>query len=296
MRSMTGFGSKTITLETADGTRSHLSMSLKSLNSRYFEASCRLPHQINNLETKLTKLLKKNLHRGHLYLTVHMSESQTFKGTVSPSLAIIKDYLAGAQKIKQETGVSGDITLAELIKLPNAFIFEQESLDEKTEKTIIDAVKELIQIVIAEQEQEGTTLQKDLMARIDEIEREIDEIEKAAQQLMEKKKQQIVQATAELEGDESLRAEVERAAFHAVLDKIDIHEEIVRFKSHTQNLRTHLNSDQIEKGKRIDFTLQELAREINTIAAKCSDAAIGSMAINIKVEIEKAREQAQNIV
>lgn len=296
MRSMTGFGSKTITLETPDGTRSHLSMSLKSLNSRYFEANCRLPHQLNNLETKLTKLLKKNLHRGHVYLTVHMSESHTFKGMVSPSLAIIKDYIAGAQKIKKETGVSGDITLAELIKLPHAFIFEQESLDEKTEQTIIDAVKELIQIVVTEQEQEGAILRKDLMARIDEIECEMDDIEKDAQQLMEKKKQQIAQATMELEGDESLRAEVEKAAFHAVLDKIDIHEEIVRFKSHAQNLRTHLTSDKIEKGKRIDFTLQELAREINTIAAKCSDAAIGRMAINVKVEIEKAREQAQNIV
>ena len=77
---------------------------------------------------------------------------------------------------------------------------------------------------------------------------------------------------------------------------MDIHEEIVRFKTHLKSLISHLQSASVEKGKRLDFTLQELAREINTIAAKCSDAAIGALAINVKVELEKVREQTQNIV
>jgi len=85
-------------------------------------------------------------------------------------------------------------------------------------------------------------------------------------------------------------------ALFALLDKMDIHEEIVRFKSHLKSLHHQLDSAEIEKGKRLDFTLQELGREINTIAAKCSDATIGALAINVKVELEKAREQTQNIV
>jgi len=81
-----------------------------------------------------------------------------------------------------------------------------------------------------------------------------------------------------------------------MLDKIDIHEEIVRFKSHLATIDEQLSAPEAEKGKRLDFTFQELGREINTISAKCSDAAIGKRAINVKVEIEKAREQVQNIV
>ena len=101
---------------------------------------------------------------------------------------------------------------------------------------------------------------------------------------------------AELSGTEDAHAELQRRAVYTALDKMDINEEIVRFKTHLKSLRSTLASDAAEKGKRIDFTLQELGREINTIAAKCSDASISTRAINIKVDLEKAREQAQNIV
>lgn len=90
--------------------------------------------------------------------------------------------------------------------------------------------------------------------------------------------------------------EIGRSAVYVVLDKIDIHEEITRFKSHIENLQKLIEDKKIEKGKRLDFTLQELSREINTITAKCSDAGISTRAIDIKVELEKAREQTQNIV
>jgi uncharacterized protein (TIGR00255 family) len=91
-------------------------------------------------------------------------------------------------------------------------------------------------------------------------------------------------------------AELQRTAAYMTLEKMDINEEIVRFKSHLANFEQQLTAAGIEKGKRLDFTLQELAREINTIAAKCSDATIGAAAIDIKVELEKAREQVQNVV
>ena len=113
---------------------------------------------------------------------------------------------------------------------------------------------------------------------------------------MVSQKQKINEALAELENDTSKFAEMQKNALYAILDKIDVHEEIVRFKNHLKTLLASLESSDIEKGKRIDFILQELSREINTITAKCSDATISSHAINIKVELEKAREQTQNIV
>jgi uncharacterized protein (TIGR00255 family) len=96
--------------------------------------------------------------------------------------------------------------------------------------------------------------------------------------------------------DSNSLADMRKNALFALLDKMDIHEEIIRFKSHTENIKKQIAGQSIEKGKKLDFTLQELGREINTITAKCSDALIGAHAIDIKVEIEKAREQIQNIV
>jgi uncharacterized protein (TIGR00255 family) len=121
-------------------------------------------------------------------------------------------------------------------------------------------------------------------------------IEQASLLLAEEQKTKINEAIKTLEVDESQLAETRKNALYTILDKMDINEEIVRFKSHLASLKQQLAAQTPEKGKRLDFTLQELGREINTIAAKCSDARIGSQAINVKVEIEKVREQVQNLV
>ena len=126
--------------------------------------------------------------------------------------------------------------------------------------------------------------------------KEMAAIEKRSKKHIAEKKEKLNSLMQELEGDASELADMRKGALYTILDKIDIHEEIVRFQSHLKNLKTLLQSDADEIGKRLDFTLQELAREVNTITAKCADAQITRLAINIKVEIEKAREQAQNIV
>ena len=129
------------------------------------------------------------------------------------------------------------------------------------------------------------------------MQKEIDLIEKNAAILMEKKKKEVAELLKKIEAEENTeKPDARKNSLYASLDKIDVHEEIVRFKSHLKNLSMQLDSTIIEKGKRLDFTLQELAREINTLTSKCSDADLSTQAINIKVELEKAREQAQNIV
>ncbi len=109
-------------------------------------------------------------------------------------------------------------------------------------------------------------------------------------------KKKVHNTLQEIGADENLIANAQKSGLYSMLDKIDIHEEITRLNSHLDHVVTNLQSDEPEKGKRLDFTLQELGREINTIAAKCSDSTISTHAINVKVEIEKIREQIQNIV
>ena len=139
-------------------------------------------------------------------------------------------------------------------------------------------------------------LSKDLYQRIAIIQQEMNVITQRAHIFVAESKKKILDTLQEIGADENLIINAQKNGLYAMLDKIDIHEEITRLTSHLEDLTTQLKSQDIEKGKRLDFILQELGREINTIAAKCSDSTISSHAINVKVEIEKMREQIQNIV
>ena len=294
--SMTGFAAKTLVIFPDTNNPVNVSLSLKALNSRFFETTCKLPYALNNFETDFIKLFKTKLVRGHIYFTIHASSQHLLSCTVKPNLDVIKGYVAAVEQIKKETHLKGDIALNDLLTLPNSFNVEEKDIDEAARKLLFDTVEQLIDEVIEARKKEGISLQKDLEQRIAIMQQEIDAIENSFNTLMEQHKTQV---NEELEGLEALQddiADTRRQFLYSMLDKIDIHEEIVRFKSHLANFSSQLTSPTLEKGKKIDFTLQELAREINTIAAKCSDTTISGFAINVKVELEKAREQAQNIV
>ena len=300
-RSMTGFATKLITLHGDNDNRANLAISLKSLNSRFFELTCRLPYQLTNLETELSKIIKKIMCRGHLYLTVHIDNKNLCKGSIKPALSIVKGYQQALQEIQKSCNIQGSLTLEHILQLPDIFTLYDEGLDTESQETILRAITDLAHEVVLEEEKEGTLLQRDILDRIAIMQEEIEKIYQASTLLMDKQKEKIALVLQEFDDEESgennnKKIELQKQAAYTLLDKMDIHEEIVRFKSHLGSLYAQLHSQEVEKGKRLDFTLQELAREVNTIAAKCSDATIGSMAINIKVELEKSREQSQNIV
>ena len=211
-------------------------------------------------------------------------------------MGTVKNYASAIKKIKKEMQLTEPITLNMIVNFPNVFNVEEQGLDKQSSQAILDTTHELITALIKERTQEGKQLQRDVEARFSFMAKEIKAIEKRSKKQIEEQKEKLNKLLQELDGDESELADVRKSALYAILDKIDIHEEIVRFKSHLESISQLLKSPQLETGKRLDFTLQELAREINTITAKCSDALISKRAINIKVEIEKAREQAQNIV
>lgn len=296
IRSMTGFATKSLVFTLEDGSKAQVAISLKSLNSRFFEVTCKLPYPLSNLETEINKILKKHLYRGHIYFTINTNTPNAFKSVVEPALSIIHEYLTAINTIKKECSIQESPSLDTILQLPNVFNLAEKNLDPASTELILQTTKQLVDEVIKAQEAEGKMLLDDIMQRIAIMEKEIDEIEKNSATLMEAQKTKLHQALQEMTTDEQKANDLHKNTLYSLLDKMDIHEEIVRFKSHLKSLSAHLNSSDIEKGKRLDFTLQELAREINTIAAKCSDATIGSLAINVKVELEKAREQTQNIV
>lgn len=295
IRSMTGFATKSLML-TIHESKVPTTISIKSLNSRYFDSNCKLPYPLANLETEFIKLFKTKLHRGSITFTIHLANPNAFKGAVEPSTNTLKSYLTALDTIKKTFAIEGTLSIANVLLLPNIFVTEEQELDEKTKNILFETTNQMVTDLIAMQSKEGEALKKDIIERIGVIDKEIKSIEIAFEALMITQKQKVNEALAEFENDVSKFAEMQKNAVYAVLDKIDVHEEIVRFKNHLKTLFASLESKDIEKGKRIDFILQELSREINTITAKCSDGTISSHAINIKVELEKAREQTQNIV
>jgi uncharacterized protein (TIGR00255 family) len=295
IRSMTGFATKSLII-TIRESKTPLTINIKSLNSRYFDANCKLSYPLASLETDFIRLFKTKLIRGAITFTIHIANPNAFKGAIEPSTATIKSYLTALDTIKKTFSIEGTLSIANVLLLPNIFITEEQELDEQSKKNIFEATDGLIIELISMQTKEGQALKKDIIERMAIIDKEIKAIEIAFEMVMTSQKQKVNEALTGLEKDTSKFAEMQKDALYAILDKIDVHEEIVRFKNHLKNLLANLESAEIEKGKRIDFILQELSREINTITAKCSDATISSHAINIKVELEKAREQTQNIV
>jgi uncharacterized protein (TIGR00255 family) len=294
--SMTGFASKAVTLTSPDNGKATLTINLKAVNSRFFEVTFRLPYQISSLETELDKRLKQQLFRGHINFSVQLDNPSFFKGAVQPALNTIDGYVQAITAIKEKTGLSQDVTLDQILQLPNIFAIEDRNLDDASKQAIFDHVQALIEEVLEARKQEGARLLTDIHTRINSMDRGIAVIETRAQEMIEQQKAKINSVMQELQGDSNALADMRKNALFALLDKMDIHEEIIRFKSHTENIKKQIAAPGMEKGKKLDFTLQELGREINTITAKCSDALISSHAIDIKVEIEKAREQIQNIV
>lgn len=293
---MTGFATKTISIQLDAQNKVNMTVSIKSLNSRFFETTCKLPYALSHLETEFVKILKKKLHRGHIYFNIYLGKQELLKSNIEPSLNAIASYMKAIELIKQKFHIEGSLSLGSLLQLPDVFMVEEKEIDAQTTQEIFKATHEVIDDLIATKQEEGAALEKDLSQRITIMQQEISIIEQAFTKLLEEQKNKVNAALKEIDDDESKLAEARKNALYAILDKMDIHEEIVRFMSHLKSISDQLRAQDLEKGKRIDFTLQELAREINTISAKCSDASIGKHAINVKVEIEKAREQAQNIV
>lgn len=291
---MTGFAAKNATL-TFKGHPCYVTVAIKSVNARFFEMTCKFPYALHHLETDLTGLLKRQLFRGHLFVSINISDQSLLKGTITPALSVAQNYVAAVQEIQKRTGVAGSFSLTDLVQLPYVFTTEEQLVDDEIKQQLITLMQEATQLLIKEQEREGLALQHDLADRLTIGLKKIAQIAAYHEEFMARRKEQILEELQTYTNEDQI-IETRKAALRHLLDKIDIHEELVRFESHAQNLQSLITSSDIELGKRIDFTLQELTREINTISAKASDARMSALAIDIKVELEKAREQVQNIV
>lgn len=295
--SMTGYSCTTFFLDIGNGERISFSVEIKTINARFFEAVCKLPSLFGHLEVKIISLLQQHLIRGRAYVIIKLGqESESFE-PVLPCYKVVEGYLTAAKQIQEQYKLQGNLSIADIFQLPHVFVAEKRDLDPEHETTILQAVANVAEQVSTGRATEGETLLIDLEKNFHVCYERMQSITEHFEKLMQNKKQLIAEQTIQLgHEDADLGVKLQLDDLYAALNKIDVHEEITRFNSHLTAIKACIGSDQKDKGKRLDFILQELLRETNTIMAKCSNYDISAAAVDIKVALEKCREQVQNLV
>ncbi len=290
MKSMTGFGKSEISSE---GRK--IRVEIKSVNHRYLDVNVRMPRFLLFLEDDIRKTLKAVLSRGRIDVFVNFTSEREDAKTVAVDISVIHGYLNAAARIKAELGVENDIKSSDLLRLPDAVAFEENEADEDALRSLlIDAVRGAAAELIAAREAEGMQLVADVNGRLKDILRLSEQIAQKEEIVLEeyrlKLKQRIESLMESVPVDETRLAQ--EIAIYA--DKCNVTEEVVRIKSHVEQFAAAAKSG-LPQGRNLDFIVQELNREFNTIGSKSGDAEITKMVIAGKVEIEKIREQIQNL-
>lgn len=287
--SMTGYGSG---LAEADGFSARVE--LRSVNSRFCEVQVRCPQKLPELERRVRERIQKQINRGKINATIDLQEEQGSASLPQLDEEAASNYLAQLQKLKQLGGVDGKVELQLIIGLPGIFKTEGETRPVDLEALVNIAVDEALDGLIAMRVEEGEALARDLRSRVSSIDRNLDAIRSAAATMREQ-----IQARLRERVDGLLQpGEVDenRLAMEVVLiaERSDIMEEIVRFESHNRQFLATLDKG-VEVGRRLNFLLQEINREANTISSKSSDIGVTHIVVEIKEEVERLREQVQNL-
>lgn len=277
---MTGFGSSSTDVFTVE---------IRSLNHRYMDIFIKLPSYLNHAEMQIRNIIKERFSRGRFDVTISINPEKTSRFTISKNVA--ENIYKALQSLQRELMIPGEIGI-ETLAAYKEILLEKEpeyNIDDLL-STVYEAIKNLEAMRI----EEGKNLQKELLSRIEVLRDLNDKIRIKAPDEVPKLKEKFTERLKlflETENIESNRI-LQEAAIPA--DKLDISEEISRIQSHIKQFKEVIDSGTVV-GKKLDFILQELGREVNTLSCKSADYEISSMVIEMKTEIEKIREQVQNI-
>ncbi|HUA14275.1 MAG TPA: YicC/YloC family endoribonuclease [Verrucomicrobiae bacterium] len=307
IRSMTGFaqvrgevqrqpGSAGRVAPTASNGRLSFALSLKSVNHRFLDLHFRLPAGADSLEMQLRRLLKEKISRGHVEVTLSMERSGT--DAFALNREIIGGYIAAFRAAAAEFSLSADPDLNAVLRIPGALDSATQSPDDEIEASVLAAVDETLQRLNQMREEEGLSIARELRERMAHLLQAGKSVQSHRKTVLQDYSQRLQSRLQELLGSS---VDKERALQEAALlvDRSDIQEEIVRLETHVQHFLTLLDSGG-EIGKKLDFLLQEMNREANTLLSKTSGLAGEALKITeaglvMKAEIEKSREQVQNL-
>lgn len=289
IKSMTGFGRAKIEKEA----REYI-VEIKTVNHKYNDIAIKIPKTISYLEENIKKLISKEIHRGKVEVYISFTNNSTEGKNIKINTEIAKLYIQELRQLAKEAGIAENINLMEITKLPDVLNIQNETEDKTIEEELTFAVNQAIGSLLTMRKNEGEKMAVDLRKRIEILSEKIDKISGLSTGLVE---EYVVKLEARIK--ELLSTDVvdqNRLAQEIVIysDKCSIEEEITRLRSHFVQFNNLLDQE-MPVGKKLDFIVQEMNRETNTIGAKANKLEITNLVVDMKTEIENIREQIQNI-
>lgn len=292
IRSMTGFGRA----ETAAGGRK-LAAEVKSLNHRNLELVVRLPAPLSLMEGEVRKQAGAVVSRGRVEISLQL-ESDTGTGTAGvlrANMPLVERYAAEAGKIREALGLEDRLTLGMVLGVKDVMIYEEPALgDEELRSSTAEVLGRALEALVAMREKEGEALRQDLLGRIRSVLKWVADIRVRVPRVQEEFQRRFTERVRELMGEMPLDDSRIAQEIAILTEKSDVTEELVRLESHGTQFFEMLE-DREPVGRKLDFLLQEMHREINTIGSKSGDVEIARAVIEIKSELAKLREQVQNV-
>ncbi len=290
IKSMTGYGRA---VETVNGRE--ITVELRSVNNRYLDCSVKMPRSVSFAEEAVKQAVKVAVSRGKVDVFITIKSENTDDTRITLNTVVLEGYLSAMRQMVQEYGVRDDISASAISRLPEVFTVEKPQVDEELLKAdLLSVLSKALESYNAMRTTEGMALDADLRSRGNTILELVEQVEAGNAQTvvdyrtrLENKLKEVLANTAI---DES-RILTEAAIF---ADKVAVDEETVRLRSHLQQMNTMLTNGGAV-GRKLDFLLQEMNREANTIGSKCTDVKLARIVVEIKAELEKIREQTQNI-
>lgn len=290
IKSMTGFGRA----EVMDSEKK-ITVELKSVNHRYLDMNVKMPKRFSFFEASIRNLLKKYIQRGKVDVFLTCEDYTQNRIALKYNRELAAEYLGYMKSMGEEFGLENDVRVSTLSRFPEVFSMEEQPVDEAEIWSAIEkVVSEAAQQFVTSREAEGENLRRDLLAKLEGLDEKVGLVEERGPQIVEAYREKLSQKVKEMLEDAQI--EESRIAAEVVLfaDKICNDEETVRLHSHIKNMKEVLGQG-AGIGRKLDFIAQEMNREANTILSKSNDLETSNIAIDLKTEIEKIREQIQNI-
>lgn len=289
LRSMTGVGRAQAVLKSSGG---KLTVDIRSVNHKYFELVAKLPPRFAPYESEIHELVRRKLHRGSIQLQVTLDEL-ALPPVIALDQQLVREYLRLARKLKKKHHLAGELNINTLFTLPGVITTKKPNANSSrfwlaSRRVFVQALRRLVKM----RQEEGAALARDLRKRITKIRQAVRSIESRVPKRLAERRENLLEQLRSLNIKAKPRQVLEEMAF--ITEKVDIHEECVRLKSHCSMFSRALRGA-VVSGKKLDFIAQEMLRETDTLAAKARDVVISRRAIDIKGEIEKLKEQVRNV-
>ena len=291
IRSMTGFGHG----EVSNDKNQKVTVEMKSVNHRYCDISLKLPKKLAMFEANIRNIMKEYASRGKIDIYVSYEDLSETAESLHYNQAMAAEYMQVFKKMQEDFGIETKITAEALAKYPEVVTLEEVQQDEEVWWELLEAaLRHAAEKFVETRTIEGANLKKDLLGKLDQMAADVAFIERRSPQIIAEYRAKLEEKVKEFLEDSAIEENRIAAEVTLYADKIAVDEEIVRLQSHISSMTDVLESDE-SIGRKLDFMAQEMNREANTILSKSSDVDLADHAIELKTNVEKVREQIQNI-